>query len=676
MLDDLKKVREFSSELELTETAEHAGQTHDRIERSFFTVAVVGEFKRGKSTLINALLGKKIIPDDVLPCSATLNRVTYGPTPSARIIYKEKDGQPQQTEDIKVDELVNFVTKLTPESEVKAADIEEAIVYYPTPYCRDKADIIDTPGLNDDETMTNVTLSVIPKVDAAIMLVLAQAPFAGTEGDFLNKRMLMTDVGRVLFVVNRIDEILPEDRERLFKHIEQRIKKSVESRAKELYEDDEDEYNRFIKRVGQPKVFGVSAKQALTAKITGNDALLQESGFASFEKSLEQFLTNEKGNITIQVLADCTASTAAKILYKISILEAALKMKVQDFDLLYQSSKESLEQLKGKYDSEMKTIDGAKDRTYKLASQVLDRLEDEIKTTVEQIIDNEAIAPRDLEKASIKQTQNNLGQKINSGIQDIVIKLGEKAQVEIERELRSEISRLHDFATEVKSAMDRIEFEFQNVTVEDSVGGSSTGDIAMSSAISAFAPLPLGGLLTGYREAGVKGAVVGGGAGMVGGIAAAVGGGVVIAMLGLPLTWPVVLPVLIVSGVLSAFSGKWAAKKAFPDQQVDKFKASYKEAVIEKLVNEVGSKKYEFLIQLQHQVDSTFEALKHHIRLELGSQIDETDKTLEDLKGKQARSQAEREIELKRLASIKLETEKIQSIALSKSRDLLEITSV
>jgi len=677
MLGDLKKVRDFAAELELQETAEHAGQTHTRIETSFFSVAVVGEFKRGKSTLINALLGMdECLPTDVVPCSATLNRVTYGPAPSARIVYKEKDGRPEYAEDIQIEDLSKFVTKLTPESEIKAADIKEAIVYYPTPYCRDKADIIDTPGLNDDEAMTSVTLSVIPNVDAAIMVVLPHAPFAGTEGDFLNRRMLTTDIGRVLFVVNRIDDFSQEERERLCEHISQRIKKSVESRARELYEDDTEECERFVKRIGQPKVFGVSAKQALKAKINGDEALLKESGFAGFENALERFLTVEKGNVTIQVLADCTASTAAKILHKVTIQEAALKMQVEEFDALYQSSMATLRQLKANYEAEVKKIDGAKEYTYNRASLVLNSLEDEIRASVEQVIDAEKITPQEIEKNNIKQTQNNLAQKIGAEIQNVVRKLGEKTQLEIERELRNEIDRLQGFAGEVRTAMSRIEFEFQSVTVEKTISGSSTSDIAIGSAISSFSSLPVGGLLTGYREAGIKGAAVGGIAGMGAAVAAWVGGGAMIAILGLPLTWPVVLPVIIAGGVLSAFSGKWAARKAFPEDKVDKFKTSYKDAVREKMVNEVGNKKYEFLRQLQQQVDATFEALKRHVRVELGSQIDQTQKTLEDLSGKQARSQAERELELKHLAAILQETEKIQSIALSKSRDLREITSV
>ena len=65
--------------------------------------------------------------------------------------------------------------------------------------------IIDTPGLNDDEAMTNVTLSVLPQIDAAIMVMMAGSPFSQYECDFLENKVITSDLGRVLFVVTGID---------------------------------------------------------------------------------------------------------------------------------------------------------------------------------------------------------------------------------------------------------------------------------------------------------------------------------------------------------------------------------------------------------------------------------------------------------------------------------------
>ncbi len=85
---DLKRLREFSKKLHLEKSIILIDDVLDRVQANSFAVAVVGEFKRGKSTFINALLGQEILPADVLPCSATLNRVTYGVQPLVKIVFR------------------------------------------------------------------------------------------------------------------------------------------------------------------------------------------------------------------------------------------------------------------------------------------------------------------------------------------------------------------------------------------------------------------------------------------------------------------------------------------------------------------------------------------------------------------------------------------------------------
>ena len=121
-----------------------------------FRIAVVGEFNRGKSSFINVLLGKRILPEDVLASTATINRVTYGDKPRAYLVMKH-DGQ--RSREIPVEDLSSYITKLT-ESSVKAAsEIDEAVVEYPTMFCYNDVDLIDTPGMNDMEDMNALTVS-------------------------------------------------------------------------------------------------------------------------------------------------------------------------------------------------------------------------------------------------------------------------------------------------------------------------------------------------------------------------------------------------------------------------------------------------------------------------------------------------------------------------------------
>jgi GTPase SAR1 family protein len=124
VVSDLQRLRAISQRIGLEpETVELIDTALARNKEQKFSIAVVGEFKRGKSTFINALLGKEILPSDVLPCSATLNRVTYGFEPRVELHFKV-NGTGGRVEHIDIGELVDYVTKLTPESKERAANIE------------------------------------------------------------------------------------------------------------------------------------------------------------------------------------------------------------------------------------------------------------------------------------------------------------------------------------------------------------------------------------------------------------------------------------------------------------------------------------------------------------------------------------------------------------------------
>lgn len=62
----------------------------DRLEKDNFKVLVIGEFKCGKSTFINALMGKKILPSYSTPCTAVINEVVYGRDEQATLYFKDK----------------------------------------------------------------------------------------------------------------------------------------------------------------------------------------------------------------------------------------------------------------------------------------------------------------------------------------------------------------------------------------------------------------------------------------------------------------------------------------------------------------------------------------------------------------------------------------------------------
>ena len=152
----------------------------ERIKTKKFRVAVVGEFKRGKTSLINALLGKRILPENIEPATATINRIVYGNLPNAYLILK--DGTKQQ---IAIEQLEHYVTKRTKESLENAQKIQEAVVEYPSLFCQNYVELIDTPGMNDDYQMNQITIDYLKNVDLAIVAVSAMNLFGETEANFV-----------------------------------------------------------------------------------------------------------------------------------------------------------------------------------------------------------------------------------------------------------------------------------------------------------------------------------------------------------------------------------------------------------------------------------------------------------------------------------------------------------
>lgn len=655
LITDLERLRSISQKLKLYSSVEIINDVIDRVKQQAFSVAIVGEFKRGKSTLINALLGADILPSDILPCSATLNRVTHGLKPQLKI--KFKDGS---DEELNLDLLKEYVTKLTPESEETAATVEEATIYYPIRH--DNVEIIDTPGLNDDASMTAVTLSVLPKVEAAVMVMMAPVPFAEYERDFLENKLLTNDLGRVIFVVNAIDRCTrPGDKERLLENAENRLQKYILSRAEEQFGKDSEDYKIYIKKIGKPKVFGISAEQALAAKINNDEEALKQSGFANFQDALEEFLTTGQGAVRLQVAVNRAIASANEILSAINIQDTALEMRKEEFDTAYEKSVADIAALREKKKEEMRLIDRATDNVRYNVRPLLNQLEDKIKHAAEQTIDNAIIEKGELRNK--KALSERLAKAISNSIQSVGQRMADQIQTEIQHGLEREIDRLKEFAESVDQTLKQIEMNFLSIDADANRKISGGGE-AIAAAVSVFTGF--GGIWSGYKKAGIKGAAVGGAASVV----TAVGGGALIGLLGLPFTWPAVLAI----SVISIFTGGWLTDAIFAGDRVEAFKNNYKEAVLKEIEKQLKSNPIHQ--QVEDQISQTFANLKQTLNQEVEALLDNTQSTLAETSRKRGSDLMQAETERRELNNLKEETQRIFGNAQRLSDELVQILSV
>lgn len=266
-------------------------QIEQQIQIRKFRVAVVGEFNRGKSSFINVLLGKKILPEDVVATTATINRVTYGEKPKAYLVMKKDGGK---SGEIPVEELSAYVTKLTEASAKAAAGIDEAVVEYPTMLCYNDVDLIDTPGMNDMDDMNAVTVNRLEDIDLAIVAINGMYPYSETENRFVVKLLESKKICQIIFVITHFDMIREREKKKLIDFLYTRISGRVLEEIKKVYPEKDEIYRKYHAIFDDLHIYGLSSVLGMEALETNNMELYEESGFLKLNRELPEVILSSK----------------------------------------------------------------------------------------------------------------------------------------------------------------------------------------------------------------------------------------------------------------------------------------------------------------------------------------------------------------------------------------------
>ena len=246
-----------------TSGREHCTMLHNlamEIADRIYRIAFIGEFKRGKSSLINALLGSDILPMDISPTTATVTRIVDG---EKKICVCFKDNR---IEERPLEHLRDFVTKLDDEHEKMASLVREVIVSYPSVICSNKIEILDTPGLNDNEKMSRRTMETLGKIDAAVIVISAEMPISQTEQQLILDVIKEPGIHHIIFAVTFIDKMESEEgKELIVDFIRNRISQMVRQIATKRFCGNNNLLSKVDRILEKPDVFGVSALQARNA---------------------------------------------------------------------------------------------------------------------------------------------------------------------------------------------------------------------------------------------------------------------------------------------------------------------------------------------------------------------------------------------------------------------------
>jgi small GTP-binding protein len=245
-------------------------ELRDKIRTDTFNLVVVGQFKRGKTSLINALLGNAILPVSVVPLTSIVTIMTYGE--ALRVSVHFNDGR---TMEISPESIHEYVTeKGNPKN---AKDVREVVLTYPSSYLRDGVRLIDTPGVGSIyQHNTDIAYRYLPKSDAALFLLSVDQPMSKPEIDFLHDVKEYSN--KILFLLNKTDYLCEND-----------LRESIEFSKNALKET-----------LGtEVKLFPVSARLALEGSLSKSDEMVRKSLLPVFKDELHKFLVEEKGNLLI-----------------------------------------------------------------------------------------------------------------------------------------------------------------------------------------------------------------------------------------------------------------------------------------------------------------------------------------------------------------------------------------
>jgi Dynamin family len=296
-----------------------------RLGHGQFHLAIVGQFKRGKSTVVNALLGAAVLPTGVIPLTAVPTFIRWANRPAIHVHYGNGK-QPDLFEVSDVQEIRCVLFRFVAEegNPRNHLGVDRVDLFFPSTFLEGGLILIDTPGIGSTLAHnTRAAKGVLPECDAALFVVSADPPITEAETEYLDE--VRPRVARLIFALNKIDHLHLSEHTSALSFLTRVLREKLSPGA-------------------APPIFCLSAQQALDAKIAGDPQALEKSGLPKLEQYLREFLANDKllalRHAVIQKAQEAIAAEIADVRLQVRALEmpiADLERRTNCFNVILES---------------------------------------------------------------------------------------------------------------------------------------------------------------------------------------------------------------------------------------------------------------------------------------------------------------------------------------------------
>ena len=221
-------------------------------------IAIVGQFSSGKSTFLNALLAKDVLPTGITPVTSKVNFINYGEEYKLKVNYNNGANEFHSLE---------MISEFTDQRKA-VKDIKYLTLYAPMDILKDIS-FVDTPGLNSQSLEdTQTTKKILRDVDGIIWLTLIDNAAKESEAEILNE-FLENFADKSLCVLNQKDKFTPQEVATTLAYIQER-------------------FSCFFSHV-----IPISAKQALDSRVNQKEVLI-ENALCSLQKKFKNSSISNK----------------------------------------------------------------------------------------------------------------------------------------------------------------------------------------------------------------------------------------------------------------------------------------------------------------------------------------------------------------------------------------------